>query len=116
MHENWETSESSRPNQSRDRAEKALRRTADRHVSEKSDCATVPVNLSNKEEQSSAEMGEGRARTKGNIGPSRTRQTHGRKPTCSQVGGNGADRLNTITEFFATLGSCEWRGCAWISR
>src|ERR1700679_29968 len=59
MHENRETSEASRLNQSRDRPEKALRRTAGRHVSEESDCAIVPVNLSNKEEQSSAERGEG---------------------------------------------------------
>ena len=79
MHENRETSESSRLNQSRDRSEKALRRTADRHVSEESDCATVPVNLSNKEEQSSAEMGEGRARTKENIGPSSTSPTQSGK-------------------------------------
>ena len=67
MHENRETSEASRLNQSRDRSEKALYRTADRHVSEESDCAIVPVNLSNKEEQSSAEMGEGRAQTKENV-------------------------------------------------
>src|ERR1019366_4820323 len=75
MHENRETSESSRLNQSRDRSEKALRHIADRHASEESDCAIVPVNPSNKEEQSSAEMGEGRAQTKENIGPSNTSPT-----------------------------------------
>src|ERR1700683_598920 len=75
MHENRETSESSRPNQSRDRSEKALRRTADRHASEESDCAILPVNLSNKEEQSSAEIGEGRAQAKENIVPSNTSPT-----------------------------------------
>jgi RNA-directed DNA polymerase len=75
MHENRETSETTRLNQSRDRSEKALGRTADRHASEESDCAIVPVNLSNKEEQSSAEMGEGRARAKENIDPSNTRPT-----------------------------------------
>jgi hypothetical protein len=48
MHENRETSESSRLNPNRDRSEKALCRTADRHVSEESDGAIVPVNLSNK--------------------------------------------------------------------
>jgi group II intron reverse transcriptase/maturase len=37
------------------------------HVQEKSDCAVVPVNLSNKEAQASAESGEGRAQTKENI-------------------------------------------------
>ena len=68
MHENRETSETSRLSQSRDRSEKALSRNADGHVLEESDCAIVPVNLSNKEEQSSAEMGEGRARAKENAG------------------------------------------------
>src|ERR1700693_5072542 len=75
MHENRETSESSRLNQSRDRSEKALGRTADRHDSEESDCVIVPVNLSNKGESSRAEVGEGRARTKENIGPSNTSPT-----------------------------------------
>ena len=75
MHENRETSETSRPNQERDRSEKAIRRTADRHVSEESDRAVVPVNLSNKEEQSSAETGEGRARAKENIVQSNTSPT-----------------------------------------
>src|SRR6202167_5060169 len=75
MHENRETSGTSRPNQDRDRSEKAKRRTADRHVSEESDCAIVPMNLSNKEGQPSAERGEGRARTKENIAESHTRPT-----------------------------------------
>src|ERR1017187_1119394 len=80
MHENREASEASRLNQSRDRSEKALCRTTDRHASEESDCAIVPVNLSNKEEQSSAEMGEGRAQAKENIGPSHTSPTQSGKP------------------------------------
>src|SRR5580704_8541161 len=75
MHENRETSETSRPNQERDRSEKAIRRTADRHVSEESDRAVVPVNLSNKEEQSSAEAGEERARAKENTVQSNTSPT-----------------------------------------
>src|ERR1700685_2471163 len=87
MHENRETSESSRLNQSRDRSEKALRRTADRHVSEESDCAIVPVNLSNKEEQSSAEMGGGRARAKEDIGPSNTRPIQSGKRVSQGRGG-----------------------------
>src|SRR5215212_6337175 len=66
MHENRETSGTSRPNRARDRSEKADCRTADRHVPEESDCAIVPVNLSNNEEQSSAEMEEGRAQAKEN--------------------------------------------------
>jgi RNA-directed DNA polymerase len=75
MHENRETSETSRPNRDRDRSEKANRRTADRHVSEESDRAVVPVNLSNKEGQTSAEIGEGRARAKENIVQPHTRPT-----------------------------------------
>src|ERR1700674_458468 len=61
--------------QNRDRSEKADSRTADWHVSEESDRAVVPVNLSNKEGRPSAEMGEGRARAKENIVPSHTRPT-----------------------------------------
>ena len=67
MHENRETSGTSRSNQDRDRPEKANSRTADRHVAEESDRAIVPVNLSNNEGQTSAEIGEGRARAKENI-------------------------------------------------
>ena len=75
MHENRETSGTSRSNQDRDRSEKANRRTAGRHVSEESDRAVVPMNLSNKEDQTSAEIGEGRARAKENIVPSSTHPT-----------------------------------------
>jgi hypothetical protein len=75
MHENRETSKASRLNQSRDRSEKAISRTADRHAIEESDCAIVPVNLSNKEEQSSAEVREGRAWAKENIASSNTSPT-----------------------------------------
>src|SRR3984957_9125256 len=75
MHENRETSGTSRSNQDRDPSEKAMSRTADRHVSEESDRAVVPVNLSNKEEQSSAEAGEERARAKENIVQSNTSPT-----------------------------------------
>src|SRR6202162_5139125 len=104
MHENRETSESSRLNQSRDRSEKALRRTADRQVSEESDCATVPVNLSNKEEQSSAEMGEGRARTKENIGPSSTSPTQsGKRVSQGRFGVRQAARERKQERFTALL-------------
>src|SRR3982750_1617659 len=77
MHENRETSGTSRSNYGRDRPEKAVSRTAGRHVPEESERVTVPVNLSNKEEQSSAEMGEGRTRTKENIVESNTSPTQG---------------------------------------
>jgi RNA-directed DNA polymerase len=79
MHENREISGASRPNQGRDGSEKAICRTADRHAPEKSDHAVVPVNLSNKEEQSSAEMGEGRGWAKENIAQSSTSPTQSGK-------------------------------------
>ena len=66
MHENREISCTS-CSKEQDRSAKAINRTADMHVQEKSDCAVVPVNLSNKEAQASAESGEGRAQTKENI-------------------------------------------------
>src|SRR5580700_4864513 len=75
MHENRETSGTSRPNRDRDQSEKAIGRTADRNVSEESDRAVVPMNLSNKEEQSSAEAGEERARAKENTVQSNTSPT-----------------------------------------
>ena len=75
MHENQETSGTSRPNQDRDRPEKAISRTAGRHVPEESDRAIVPMNLPNKEEQSSAEAEEGRARAKENIAQFHTSPT-----------------------------------------
>ena len=79
MHENRETSGTSRSNQDRDRSEKAISRTADRHVPEESDRAVVPMNLPNNEEQSSAEVEEGRARAKENIAQSNTHPTQSGK-------------------------------------
>jgi RNA-directed DNA polymerase len=75
MHENREISEASRSNPDRDRSAKAQSHKADMHVSEKSDCAVVPVNQLNKGESSPAEVGEGRARTKENIVRSNTSPT-----------------------------------------
>jgi RNA-directed DNA polymerase len=75
MHENRETSGASRSNQNRDRSEKANSRTADRHAPEESDRVVVPMSLPNKEEQSSAEAGEERARAKENIAQSNTSPT-----------------------------------------
>src|ERR1700751_5006409 len=66
MHENREIS--SAPSCTDEgRSAKAINQTADTHVLEKSDCAVVPVNRSNKEAQASVEAGEGRAQTKENI-------------------------------------------------
>jgi hypothetical protein len=66
MHENREISCTS-CSKEEDRSAKAINRTADMYVQEKSDCAVVPVNQSNKEAQASEEPGEGRAQTKENI-------------------------------------------------
>src|ERR1700731_4262325 len=66
MHENREIS-STPWSDDQGRSVKALNRTADMHVPEKSDCAVVPVNQPNKEGQPSAEVGEGRAQIKENI-------------------------------------------------
>ena len=57
MHENRETSCTSWSDD-QDRSAKAKNRTADVHVQEKSDCAVVPMNQSNKEVQISAEIEE----------------------------------------------------------
>jgi RNA-directed DNA polymerase len=66
MHENREISCTSWSND-QDRSAKALNRTADVHVQEKSDCAVIPVNQPNKEGQPSAEVGEGRAQIEENV-------------------------------------------------
>jgi RNA-directed DNA polymerase len=87
MHENRETSGASRSHQDRDRSEKAIRRTADRHAPEESDHAVLPVNPSNKEEPSSAEMGEGRTWAKENIAQSSTSPTQSGKRVSQGLGG-----------------------------
>ena len=71
MHENRETSHP--PADSAGRPEKADSRTAGAHGGEESDRGIVPVNQPNKEaKRSSAEAGEGRLRTKENIGQPHT--------------------------------------------
>src|SRR5260370_8261572 len=57
------------------RSAKAINRTADANVQEKSDCAVIPVNQPNNERQPSAEAGEGRAQTQENIAQSHMRPT-----------------------------------------
>src|SRR5713226_1757423 len=66
MHENREIS-STPWSDDQGRSVKAINRTTDMHVPEKSDCAVVPVNQPNNEGQPSTEAGEGRAQTKENI-------------------------------------------------
>ena len=57
------------------RSAKAINRTADIHVREKSDWAVLPVNQPNDGGQPSAEAGEGRAQTKENIAQSHMHPT-----------------------------------------
>jgi RNA-directed DNA polymerase len=75
MHENREISGASRSDSDRDRPAKAESHNAGAHAPEKSDCAVVPVNRPNKGKSIPAEVGEGRARTKENIGQSNTSPT-----------------------------------------
>src|SRR5271157_5064335 len=78
MHENREIS-STPWSDDHGRSAKAISRTADMYVLEKSDCAVVPVNQPNKEGQPSAEAGEGRAQTRENIVQSHMRPTQSGK-------------------------------------
>ena len=86
MHENREISSTSR-SEDRDRSAKAINRTADMNVQEKSDCAVVPVNQLNKEGQLSAEVGEGRAQTKENTVQSRMYPTQSGKRMSQRLHG-----------------------------
>ena len=74
MHENREIS-CTPWSKDEGRSAKAINRTADMNVQEKSDCVVVPVNQLNNGEQSSAEVGEGRTQTKENIVQSHMRPT-----------------------------------------
>src|SRR5262245_28764022 len=87
MHENREISGASRPEQDRDRSAKALSHKADMHAPEKSDCAVVPVNQPNKGRSIPAEVGEGRAWTKENIGQSNTSPTQSGKRVSQGLSG-----------------------------
>src|SRR6516225_2202643 len=114
MHENretWETPEASL----RDRpAGEGASRTARGHVLEESDSGTVPMNHSNKSGRPPAESEEGRPLIKENTHQLSTHSTHGRKThvlTCWWRRRRPAPHDNRV---FATLGSYEWCGCAWI--
>src|SRR5271168_3209191 len=75
MHENRETSRAPRPERERGRSAKVQSHKADTHALEESDRAIVSMNQTNKEERSSAEPGEKRARAKENIVLSNTHPT-----------------------------------------
>jgi hypothetical protein len=74
MHENREISRTPWSVE-QGRSAKAINRTADTNVREKSGYAVVPVNQPNNEGQPSAEAGEGRAQTEENIVQSHMRPT-----------------------------------------
>src|SRR6202171_6260494 len=78
MHEHREISCTSWSSD-QDRSAKAINRTADMNVREKSDCAVVPVNQPNNEGQPSAEAGEGRAQIEENTVQSHMRPTQSGK-------------------------------------
>src|SRR2546421_9250926 len=86
MHENREISCTSWLTD-QDRSAKAINRTADVNVQEKSDCAVVPVNQPNKEGKPSAEAGEGRAQTEEIIMQSHMRPTQSWKRMSQGVHG-----------------------------
>ena len=87
MHENRETSRVPQFQQDRGRSEQVQSHTADAHALEESDRAIVSMNQANKEERSSAEPGERRARAKENIVPSNTHPTQcGKRKECSKDG------------------------------
>jgi hypothetical protein len=67
MHENRETSGAPRPERERIPVREGASHTADAHALEESDRAILSMNQTNKEERSSAEPGERRARAKENI-------------------------------------------------
>jgi hypothetical protein len=75
MHENRETSRAPGPERERGRSAKAQSHKADAHALEESDRAILSMNQTNKEERSSAEPGEKRARAKENIVQSDTSPT-----------------------------------------
>jgi len=87
MHENRETSGAPRSHQDRGRPEKAQSHDASMYASEEWDRSIVPMNRSNKEDLSSAEVGEGRERAKENIVQSNTSPTQSGKRVSQGLSG-----------------------------
>ena len=85
MHENREIS-STPWSQDQGRSAKAVNRTAEMHVLEKSDCAVIPVNQPNKGGKPSAEAGEERAQTVDNIVQSHMLPTQSGENACPREG------------------------------
>src|ERR1700693_4751797 len=103
MHENREISCTSWSHD-QGRSAKAINRTADMNVQEKSDCAVAPVNQPNKEGQPFAEAGEGRAQTEKNIIQSRMHPTQsGKRMSQGLDGVRQAARARKQERFTALL-------------
>src|SRR5882762_543763 len=103
MHENREIS-CTPWSHDQGRSAKAINRTADMNVPEKSDCAVERVNQSNKEGQPSAEAGKGRAQTEENIVPSHMRPTQsGKRMSQGLDGVRQAARKKKQEQFTALL-------------
>ena len=86
MHENRETSGAPQPAREGGRSAKVQSHTADAHALEESDRAIVSMNQANKEERSSAEPGERRARAKENIVSFNTHPTQRGEIECASDG------------------------------
>jgi hypothetical protein len=113
MHENRETSRAPRPARERGRSAKVQSHTADAHALEESDRAIVSMNQANKEERSSAEPGERRARAKENIDPSHTHPTQcGERVFQGWSGVRGATLLVTHPRWEPYAGKPLVRFCA----
>jgi hypothetical protein len=85
MHENRETSGAPGPERERGRSAKAQSHTADAHALEESDRAILSMSQTNKEERSSAESGEKRARAKENIVQPHTNPRHSAGNECPRA-------------------------------
>ena len=102
MHENRETTGVPRPEREGGRSAKAQSHNADTHAPEESDRAIQSMNQTNKEEQSSAEPGEKRARAKENIVQPNTSPTQ-----CGEVGAPRFERCasSSLTRHSSKVGA-----------
>jgi RNA-directed DNA polymerase len=106
MHENRETSPSPVAATAAGRPEKAKRRASGMHEGEESDCAVIPVNLTNKEgpKDLTAESGEGRAWTEENANQPRTYPTlSGNRVSAGLAGVRRAAKERKQEQFTALL-------------
>src|SRR3974390_3029446 len=103
MHENRETSGEPRPDSEGGRSVKAESHKADTHALEESDRAILSMNQPNKEERSSAEAGEKRARAKENITQSNMSPTQSGEQVSQGLNGVREAAKNRRQERFTAL-------------